>query len=1110
MPMNLEVIMTHPIPLSFKVAREVWLNRPGVWLVRVVSRTLCCLLLLGGFSTRAQDAVGPFISTIGTTVKENGTGRDWAYLLWTANSSSLLNGRAHAVYSKPGDANAVGTFTRIAIVSLQTEAITLTPLLGRAALLGEDTNSLSSDIDALFGKFVPQNLSLPEKLSSVVRGVLKEEKHYGRLVLLSRAHPSVAMALGFGHAELIPAGQTTFEVREFDRNAQTDGAVIGRVTVTAGAPTVLPAPGVPVELVSANARGHLNAQLRWSVPDALRRLSLLQHGYNVWRVREDFAEARSWHLTPPAPQALVSNSITTTAVRRVNRLPLLISKTFTAAEAADFSPTGDTNTIFVADDNDRGRSNIVTTLDFTNGARFYYFVTARDVLGRDGNVSPGKEVQICNKLPPDALDQVEVVNDSTWLVSSNRQRLRVNWPQAANLPLAEQRIKAYWVYRWSSIAELRAEQANPLSKRIAVINHVVGQTTNTYLDAGTGAPTPVNDSGKTFWYTVRAEDDGACQGNLSPHSAPAFGVLRDRTGPVEPTGLVQGVCYDPTVKYLTRTTNGAPGGTVLNGSFQLTIIGGRGDRLIEWMEFKAEVHPVGSPDVVASYGSGRMYFGSGSSGSLLAFPFDVPDTYSGFDLFVTVKAGFGGGEAAEEVALQRLAAHLLAGDQRVVFLFGGDIREQTKGLPCDRHFAVGTNDALQPIEIQVQPKVGSKEVRVYRRVDDGPLDLIYQRPLTNLSLLTIPDDALPHGGGRICYFASTLDEHGNASALTSLGCKFALESSTPPRPQLSPITSQGSEEAPQMVLSWFCPSVNVDRFEVGIAALGDVISSNCAPGYLYYLPPANLPEMQPVPSPVLQEVGVPVQQLALEFRRFLTPKPGAGFGSDDRFAFAVDVEASRRYIVYVKSIGKSGNRSDRSNLESFYWEVTMPPFPEVPWPARPLPPVGNSFGISFDALFVPKCGSTNLPGVPVVRISTQGRTSRLTDCPAGLEGTEYAGVDPNSLLPTNSVGESLFPVALYRQQVTNAAFSTVSGDVVQVSPMMESIAWGTNAGTSYILDPYVLIERTVSTSLGPSGMYLRDTQPVISGSRYRYFLVRFNRLGELAEVIPAANELEAP
>ncbi len=799
----------------------------------------------------------------------------------------------------------------------------------------------------------------------------------------------------------------------------------------------------------------------------------------------------------------------TTAVRRVNQLPLLISKTFTVAEASNLTPPlGDPNTFFVIDDNDRGRSNIITTLDFTNGARFYYFVTARDVLGRDGVVSAGKEVQICNKLPPDALSGVEVVNDSIFLTSSNRQRLRVLWPQAPNLPLAEQKIKAYWVYRWTNVTEMRLKQANPTNNLIAVVNHVAGQTTNSYLDAGPGAPTPPTAFGKTFWYTVRAEDDGACQGNLSPHSAPAFGVLRDRLGPFAPTGEVFGVCYGPKVNFLTRTTNGAPGGVVLDNSYQFTIVGGRGNRLIEWMEFRAEVRPVGSNNVLATYASGRRYFGSGTIGSLLGFTFDVPAEHAGRDLFVTTTGGFADGESDSINVYQRLAPGLLAGDQRVIFLFGGDLDPRTGDGSCDRHFAVGPADALQPIEVNVQPSAGSKEVRVYRRVDDGPLDLIYQRPITNLNLIEIPDDAMPHGGGKICYFASTLDEHGNASPLASLGCKLALESSTPPRPQLSPITTLGPENSPQMVLSWFCPAANVERFEVGIAAIGEPISSNCAPGFLQLIPAPPEPEFEPVPAPIITEVGLPLLNTALEFRRFHTPQPGADFGSGDRFSMPVDVQVGRRYVVYVKSIARSGARSDASNMEDFFWQTTVLQ-PEVPWPARPLPPVGNSFGLNFDALFVPACGSTNLPGVPVVRIAFQGRAAGLDDCPQELMAS-YDQMDPNTLLPTNSLAESLFPVVLFRQQVTNASFPAVSGDVVQVSPMMESIAWGTNGNHIVILDPYVLVHRGIYVNEGESGMFLRDTQPIISGSRYRYLLVRFNHVGEIAEVIPAANELEAP
>ena len=1053
---------------------------------------------------RAQDALGPFISTVGTTIREAGSGRDWAYLLWTANTPGMLAGRSHAIYSKSGDANAATTYSRVAIVSLQAESVTLLPLLARAAAIGDDTNVLSSDIDALFGKFVSSGLPLTDKLSAVVRGGLIEEQHFGRLLLLARTHPSVAMALGFGHATLIGPGTTTFEIREFDRGTDTDGAVVGRVTVTAGSPVVLPPPGPPVALPQSNARGHLNAQLRWGVPDPLRRLSLLQHGYNVWRVREDYAEPRGWNSNPPTPDALNTSARQTTAVRRINRLPLMTTKVFSTTEAANvLPPNGDTNTIFVVDDNDRGRSNIVTSLDFTNGARFYYFVTARDVLGRDGSVSPGTEVQICDLLPPDALRDVDVLNDFTWQVTSNRHRLRVVWPQAPNLPLDEERIRAYWVYRWTNVTELRAKQANPSNNLIAVVAHLPGASTNSYLDAGPGAPSSKDDRGKTFWYTVRAEDSGACRGNLSPHSAPAFGILRDRVGPAGPSGTVNSICLIPLADFLTRVTNGNPNSLTGDGSFQFSIAGVRGDRRVEWMEFSAEVRPVGSTNVSARYSSDRLYFGPGVAGSFLNYSFDVPDSLGGQNLFVTAVAGFGDGSADSGSAFQPLAAGLVKGDQRVVFAFAGKTQEQAKNLPCDEHFPVGPDGTLLPVEIQVQPTIGSKELRVYRRIDDGPLELICSRILTGLNTVLCLDDTFPHGGGRVCYFATTLDEHGNGSPMTRLGCRYSFESSAPPRPQLSPITPNGPESAPQMVLSWFCPSVNVERFEVSIAALGGAIAADCSPGYLDPITPPNLPELQPVSSEFTANAGL--DSLALEFRRFLTPQPGGAFGEGDRFVVPVDVEIGRYYVVHVKSVMRSGARGDASNVESFFWRATNAPQPTVPWPARPLPPVANSFALAFNAGWMLPCGETNGPSNIVVRISYDGITSQIS-CPSILTGSP----NPNDLIPTNSFGESLFPVVLFRRQVPNAEFPVVSGDSVQVTPLMESIAWAQGGGQTALYDPYVQAERRISAVGGNGGLFLRDTHPIIRGARYRYSLVRFNKRGEIAEVISVANEMEVP
>ena len=99
--------------------------------------------------------------------------------------------------------------------------------------------------------------------------------------------------------------------------------------------------------------------------------------------------------------------------------------------------------------------------------------------------------------------------------------------------------------------------------------------------------------------------------------------------------------------------------------------------------------------------------------------------------------------------------------------------------------------------------------------------------------------------------------------------------------------------------------------------------------------------------------------------------------------------------------------------------------------------------------------------------------------------------------------------------MANDAFPTVSGDVTQVTPLMEQIAYEQanlpGFGNSTVIhDPFIRVfpENSPTPLSGPRGIYLLDTQPVIVGARYRYVLVRFDaRSMEIAEVIPT-NELE--
>ena len=103
-------------------------------------------------------------------------------------------------------------------------------------------------------------------------------------------------------------------------------------------------------------------------------------------------------------------------------------------------------------------------------------------------------------------------------------------------------------------------------------------------------------------------------------------------------------------------------------------------------------------------------------------------------------------------------------------------------------------------------------------------------------------------------------------------------------------------------------------------------------------------------------------------------------------------------------------------------------------------------------------------------------------------------------------GNPLLPICLYRQQVTNGIYTRVSGALVQVSPLLEQIAYGDSAAfrnevTVTIYD--LLIAGGEEGQFRGQFLYLRDQQPMLQGAAYQYFVARFNDQHEIAELIPA-------
>src|SRR5262249_11381602 len=216
----------------------------------------------------------------------------------------------------------------------------------------------------------------------------------------------------------------------------------------------------------------------------------------------------------------------------------------TVADAANITPpTGDTNTSFIMDDDGRGKPTYVN-YGFTNGAKFYYYAAARDVLGRDGTLSPGLLTTVCDRLPPLPPTSVHVENDYQYdpISKTSTQALRVVWKQ--NLRTNDS-VTNYWVYRWTNLVQMNTYSGDPSNNLIAVVAQIPNATNNSYLDDGSGSPTSLSAYGETYWYTVRAGDAGACGQNLSGPGGPAFGVLRDRVGPAPGSGSIEINCVRP-------------------------------------------------------------------------------------------------------------------------------------------------------------------------------------------------------------------------------------------------------------------------------------------------------------------------------------------------------------------------------------------------------------------------------------------------------------------------------------------------------------------------------------------------------------------------------------
>ena len=1167
------------------------------------------------FSAAAQP-LNDLIFTAGTTISAP-PNQNWSYVLIGAPQPQLLAGKRFAIFSKPGFPTNAATFTLRGIIFQQTDATAVNNLLNQSVVLNEDPGSLNQTLDVLLHK-VPgvTNLPLPQKVLTAFSLAGSDPTMAQSLLLLAQMHPGLKLCAGQAFAEPIST-TTTYEVRDVNLATGVAGDVLGRVTITPGAPVVLPAPGFPFQVVTNAPSDDLRIRLRWGTPDALRRLGLLQYGYNVWRIPASAAVAGGFNVTPPTPAQLQSNP----NFFRVNAAPVMTSKDYAplAGPGGPDDPT-DRTTYFFMDDN--GRFHLGGQ-PFMDGTNFYYFVTARDLLSRDGYASPGGLATACRRLPPLAPTNPKVQN-TIEPGTTNQQRLLVTWAQNNR---TNDLIGEYWVYRWPDATMAMTNDSTPLNYRIAVVPHNPGASNNAYLDNGPGAPGVAAAS--NYWFTVRAVSHAACTDLVSPNSPPAWGVLRIRDAPPATTGELLGSCGTPVVAWQTFNPLLNAGGADSNHwNYRFTCQ--RRDRGIAWVQFIVTNSYTRQPDIL-----GPVYFPP--DGDTVSMDYATPVTSSSPTVDAACVVGTYYGLVSQSVFSdytnsvppgQRIESVFLAGELLLTALSSSDPLLNTlnngqrycmsgyyvvphadgtvsmqfdvsAGTPmliqyldnsspaagpvwrdiavatpetnnvysvywekclvgplppfqgcrvnlpgdadCDQHITSTGDGAVAPIRIRFRLTPRTHEFRLYRRVDDGPLTLVAQGaalfdPLNPNRELVRTDDAMPPSRARICYFVQLLDENGNGSPMALIGCKD-VKPPKPPRPVLGQPVAIGGTNNPQVALNWFCPTAGVYRFEVKIER-ADQPGSGKPTGFssLKLIKVAGF-------NPLAHYAGLFAEKnfvLAHFDESQLTPPVGANFGPGPQFMLNASVVPNVPYNISVAAQDDQGNSGDPSQVWTFIWKPPVPLI-TVPWPARPLPPAAAFDDAPADAglfyaprvtavVFTDYLGHLADAHYPVgIRFALLGNPQfGNTSITANVGTTNLAVyniflgsvgasslVDPNGLVfqrlsndPTRR-GEGLLPIVVYRQQVANTNFTHVSGNLTQVTPLLERVPWssqgivGANGVTVTIADRLIAANYETINDHSFYFLYLRDQQPVILGASYQYFVVRLNNKHEVAEIIPA-------
>jgi len=1113
-------------------------------------------------------ATDRLLSTVGTVVERDG--HHYAYILWQPDEAATTFGKRFAIYSKTGDIPSAAPYARKGIQTLQTSPETIRAMLNLGDKVDFDPGAAAPQIAKVYQSVTLQlgqapgtpadaNLDASGRLAYMIAAATDHNEVLDQLFLLGRTHPGIMLALGHAFMIEVPAtGVKTYELREID-GADHDVQVLGRVELDSAAPPVPHAPGPPVAVPHPVRMGQyvfsqkddLNARLRWGAEDPLRRMLPYTFGFDVFRVKEADAVALNWNTTPPTRQALMQRLATqdpaAPVVVRPNGLPILPE---TLPDLVDAADPNDHETFFYADDNKSQGA------PFHDGDSFYYFVAARTITGHPGKVSPGTLVQMCDRIPPRppriaAVENIFVkpLDPADWASQAGTQHLRVKIRQ---LPEGDPREAAsgYYIYRWKSAKQYLVEGGDPLHNRVGYVSHVPGERFVNWDDNGPSAP-KVADAGKTFWYTVRAADDIACtEKNLSAHSAPKYGVIRDRKGPDAPFGEIAVCRFVPVAEY-TKHSYVDPGDYGSDGMRR---------------EFRVQVDRTSS--LVASFDlvviadrkrtivSVNLPFRVGDARGI-TLPFDerrgyeirvrgVSSTGVHGNWAEVTTDGEGGGRPPYSLPIYTFGISI---DQQCVPSFDA---------PDDppHHESVGPDGHVVPIQGWLSFDSEVHEWRIYRRVGrSGPLSLIAKGQTTEGSVVFQNpahwlDPHMPSTPGTlVCYYGQVFDEEGNPSPLQRLECIFITGPALPvPLVESPALLEDLGNGKGRMKLSWFCDPAGVDRFEL-LVATGDGTPAGIECGSLSdQLSDTGIPDVTDMPA-------------GLVFYPYQTTRLDGSMGAGPQFSVIMEIPLGKTLYFAVRAAG-SGAYDNRpvganSNVVSGIWSEPAPTGTEViPWPARPLPDryeiqrnvmdYGEGEG-PFYAVKFPVEWSV-AAGIFVGMFNGDPENEAEIGSPATLyaptndrKPEDYVFDMRVSNDDAGSTMEDLMPFMVYRYQLPSTLYPDAAPNIVQVTPLIDQLSWKDmgwsekyNREEYVIRDPFFIFatdrsqigvpvsgtfSREPDVALGlPASMsgaarppysaeydcymFVADRLPVVKGAKYQYIIVSFCERGEIRRVIP--------